>query len=601
MSKSRWLGLGTAVVVLMLGTPQARAVPVPEGASPLTQIPASAPIVIQLKGIEGSKDRLLQFLSNAAPDFAPLIKLQVNAALEDGIEGRKFQGLAANGPIFLIFTELPDPNQDTPAVAILARITNYQEFRDGWLKEDERKALRQEKDYEVTLINNETAYFIDKGTYVLVTPQKKVADLFNSPFPTLDAKLDKGIAERFLNADLSAYVDVRAIHKEYGPQIQFFLQLMQTFMEQDNPGLEKLDKAQVQMVKGIMRGIAQVITDSQAVVVGVNARPEGLALYADALFGKDTDTNQMLKTFQPAALSELGELPQGLFGYTATKYAPAAHQLLTLSLGLLGSDDNEEVRKALDALIAAQPEVGVQGAGLPMRGLTVQRFANPRQAVAAQLQLLQVLPKGSQYMSGVTQGKPEIKENAENYRDIAFNYVRVVWDIDKMVAQQGDELPEDIKKIMTKLYTDMLGQEMNIWFGTDGKRVYQVIAADWKDAQQRLDQFFAGTNTLSQQDAYREARQQLPAETTMLALYESGQFAQLISNFLMPIMKELMGVNIPEVRIRPGKPSYMGMALTLQSQRGGVDFWLPAGAVSEFRKVIEPIIQAAPGAVPAGF
>ena len=60
--------------------------------------------------------------------------------------GRKFKGLAPDGPHFFVLTELPDL-QDTPElppVALLLRVSSYTEFRDGFLQEDERKGLKAE-------------------------------------------------------------------------------------------------------------------------------------------------------------------------------------------------------------------------------------------------------------------------------------------------------------------------------------------------------------------------------------------------------------------------------------------------------------------------
>src|ERR1700719_1426873 len=68
--------------------------------SPLAQLPADASVVIQIHGVERTKNRLVAFLKNALPDLAPMVETQIDEVLKNGIDGRHFNGLNKDGPHF---------------------------------------------------------------------------------------------------------------------------------------------------------------------------------------------------------------------------------------------------------------------------------------------------------------------------------------------------------------------------------------------------------------------------------------------------------------------------------------------------------------------
>ena len=85
-------------------------------------------------------------------------------------------GLAKNGPVFIVFTEMPQLNpQFFEKMAIIAAVTNYGEFRDNILKEDERKALKTVGGYETTQVESSTVYLINRKDYVAIAMNEDVA------------------------------------------------------------------------------------------------------------------------------------------------------------------------------------------------------------------------------------------------------------------------------------------------------------------------------------------------------------------------------------------------------------------------------------------
>src|SRR5438477_10226272 len=101
--------------------------------SPLAQLPADSSIVIQIHGIERTRDRFVALVKSALPDLAPMVQDRLSREYP-GFEGRKFNGLNKDGPHFVIFTELPAPGVDRPKLALVLHAANYQDLVKGFLK-----------------------------------------------------------------------------------------------------------------------------------------------------------------------------------------------------------------------------------------------------------------------------------------------------------------------------------------------------------------------------------------------------------------------------------------------------------------------------------
>src|SRR5260221_6996752 len=167
-SRTRWLA---AIVTCAFAAPAL-------AQSPLAVVPAKAPIVAHLRGWDNTFARLNTVLKNAAPDFAPLITGEIEKAIATGLSGRELKGLGKDGPVFVVFTEVPSEGMDVPDLAVVVRVTNYAEFRDGILKDEERKELKPMNGYEKTTMEGKDLFFLKKGEFAVVTPSQKALKLF---------------------------------------------------------------------------------------------------------------------------------------------------------------------------------------------------------------------------------------------------------------------------------------------------------------------------------------------------------------------------------------------------------------------------------------
>src|SRR5262249_30978294 len=142
-------------------------------ASPLAEVPSSCPVVVHLRGIERTKERVLATLDSALPPgpqpraLLRDLKDRLDGALTGKLVPRRsLRGLAKDGPLFLALAELPDDPNDLPAAAVLiARVSRYADFRDALLSEDERKHLEKRDGYETTAVGDRPVYFCEKKGY----------------------------------------------------------------------------------------------------------------------------------------------------------------------------------------------------------------------------------------------------------------------------------------------------------------------------------------------------------------------------------------------------------------------------------------------------
>jgi hypothetical protein len=594
MRRIRWWAMGGIALALALapawlGQP-AWADTANKAESALAQVPAEAPIVIHLRGLERTKDRLVTMIQNALPDLAPMVKAKLEEAMKEGLQGRQVKGLPKDGAIFVVFPEMPKPGEDVPQMAIVAAVTDYKAFRDGILTEDERKSLKSDKaGYDQATIDGQDVYFVDRKGYVVVTPQKDVAAQFTKKQAGLDTKLNKGLAAKLMDADVAVYVDMGAVNKEFGDQIKAFKPLLEFGLQQAGG---QLDKNSLEMVKAVFNGFFQLLEDSRGFLLGVEFRPEGLALHNQVLIGADTKIDAFLKKAQSAPFRDLPKLPAGQMGYFGTHFGPELYEALQPFItGVFADPEGKEskaIKEALQLIQQAGPEGMIGEFNLPPQGLQLNQYKDPAKAVEGSLKMFQQLKEGGSYGSAILKGKTEVKPNAEMVRGFKLNYVTFAYDFEKM----AEKTPGGGKEAIDAMKA-MIGDGVKIWFGTDGKSYVQITAKDWDAAKHILEEYLDGKDAIGKEKPFQESVKQLPAQTTMIGLMDVPQYVAVMSKYMGPLLKgQGLPVEIPPLSAAKGK-TYAGMALTLRPEQGSVDFWIPGTTVSEVRKMIEPVLKGA--------
>jgi hypothetical protein len=594
MKRSYWLGLAALALVVGSARPIA-AGPAEDAASPLAQVPAKAPIVIHIRGVEQTKDRLIAMIKEALPDLGGKAEEKINSHIKELLEGRSLKGMAKNGPAFFVFNELPKNNEDEQEykkkVAFLVRVTKYAEFRDGLLTEDERKELKKENGYEKTKFNGDDVYFVNRGEWTVVAPSKESAKaLANKPPQGLDGKLAKDLAAKLLDSDAAVYVDMAAVRAQFGDQIADAKKDLEDHIGgADNiPGLQK---SQSELVKKLIPPLFQAFEDSQAVVFACDFRKPGLAIHAQGSVGAGTKTNQMLKGMKPSAFDELGRMPAGMMSYSAIQLHDGwAKDLSGYLFGAQGGDDEKENKKlkaAIDELISAKPRSRLDATSLPLKTFQVWTFDDPAKAVAAQLKVVRALEVGDTFQVAPIKD-PKVKENAEKHGNFTFHSYSATWDFEKMVENMGDAggLP-GMKEAMPNFMKKLVGSDLHVWFGTDGKSVIQASGKDFKDVQAQLDRFTKGQKTIGEETAYKEARKHMPKEATFLTLVDFPAYLR----GMMDGFQALAPIPLPLGAAGKSKTTFLGMAVTAKPERGSFDLWIPGATAQEIYKMVEPLIK----------
>src|SRR5262249_59521096 len=124
------------------------------------------------------------------------------------------------------------------------------------------------------------------------------------------------------------------------------------------------------------------------------------------------------------------------------------------------------------------------------------------------------------------------------------------------------------------------GERATTWFGRDGKVMVQVLAAEWPSARKQLDQYFKGTNTVGGVKAFREARKEMPTQTSLLGLIDSVQLFGSLAEAFKPLLANAQAPLPPNWPNKPAKgtTAFIGLSVTLQPQRGGLHTFIPAPA-----------------------
>jgi hypothetical protein len=549
MTRRRFSPWGALLCALALIGPAAAA-PVPvDKDSPLAQVPAKAPIVVQLRGIDRTRERLEALIKNAVPDWAEAAKAKIDEGLKMALQGRELKGIK-EGPIFLVFTELPTENTKIPQVAILVPVTKYETFRDA-------------------------AGFVKKGDSL---------------------KLSKEFARRLLDADLAVYVDMAAVHKQYGEYVKKFRDEMERALDQTP------DKSIAEQAKRVYKSLFQAVDDSSALLASVDLTPQGARFHAEVEVPANSETNKLLKDWKALPTADLGKLPADSLIYTATTYTPALlKEWGPMMFGITSDPDSKEgkaVAKAVAELSDAKPRRALGAMTLPLGGLQVWTYDDPAKAVAGQLKLFGALKEGTTYQSGVLKGDPAVKEKAEKHAGFEFHHASLKWDLEKTVDRQAAAaaLPADAKAAMVEYMRSFLGDGQEVWFGTDGKAVLQVTAKDWAAAKALIDRYRKGDPALADEAGFKEALKQLPADASFVGLIDVPRTAEAVVPPFLNMMQALgatvpvpAGFGKPAVK---GKAGFWGVAVTLAPERGSFDLWVSANSVDQIYKMyIESLIK----------
>lgn len=547
----------------------------------LDAIPASALVVVQIKGIEGTLESLNEFVKNAVPDAMPLTENFIVNGFLEFLRGRKLNGLAPQGPHFFAAMEFPQPNQPTNPNKVLAaiKITDYKAFREGVLKDSEIKSIKLEKNAEVvTMENGSTLFFIPRKDQVLVTPDREIANLIAKRPTPITSKISRIQSNRLQTPDLGIFVNLEAIHKDY-PHIlkdtkkEFLTSLKDVdsfFGTTKLSGNDTVSQAIALTFKGV--------EDSRGMVFSIDFRPTGIVFHGETEFKANTQTAELFKGSKPEAMKDLQRLPLGKTFYMAQQtQSPIMKSLATFFMGLTPEDIQKELGKDFGMFLQLANN-RYDALSFPPEGLQIIQSANPEETKARFLQLLEKLGRGEKFQNAVLKQAPKVKKGAESLTGQAFDLVSFEWDLEKttnlMVQEtKGNQFWTKFQKLMIK---KMLGEKMNLWITATKKEVILLTGEDWNKSKQIFEDFNKGGKSLGEVSHYPICRKDLPQESSLTILLDTLYYLKII----LAVVKESNNFQIP-LDLTGYNPTFIGFSAVFEEDRAAVDSVISAASVQE--------------------
>jgi hypothetical protein len=583
-----------AVLLLALAPAALLAAPVPSGgkAKDVTELPVAdkSMVVIQLNGIDRTKGRLMKMLEGIDPAKAKESAKEIDEWLKSTAEDRDLTGLDGQGRVFVAIGALAELGADETPVAVLLPVKDYKTFREKVLTKGEQKSFQKGKGGvdEVELeTTGSTLYLVDTGTgYVVASPSKDTAEVYAGKYDKLTVKQLGSVAEGFLAADVSVFVNVARVNEEYGGDIAAARaavgQLFQLFGQQ-------LDQGQAAVAKSLIDGLFQIVEDATGVVIAVDFRPEGFGLRVDGAFTAGSESDKVLSAETPAALKSLADLPKGWSSYSASKWGKGIGGIQRKLTSEFASDDDKAtaaIEKLTDLLAASDGEtVGLSGQGFA--SLTAGVYADPKKVADAKLAVFKALDEGAKYSNLALKGKPKVTADAQKHAGFSLHAAAIEIDFEASVkatadAAQKEAAIEAMKKLMPEKQT--------VFFGTDGKRFVQVSAKDWDEAKKLLDAFTTPKEKAGADKAFAVTRGQLPAEANYLLLSDANTLFGLLSEYAGSLGDAIPGgpgAELPKIGKVKGDPAFVGVAVVAKKQSARLEVFVPVAALKSLAKAAE--------------
>jgi co-chaperonin GroES (HSP10) len=543
----------------------------------LDVIPEGTPLVLQVRGIKGVVNRVMAFLDKALPDQAPLVKGFVDSALEDGFGGRKLAGLTADGPIFVMFPELPKPEAERPKFAVALSVSNFNAFRDAIFVGSEKKSF--EKKGKLTSAELETGdkvYFAEYKGFFVVSQAEDAVNKIIAGGESISAKLGKSQGARLLGNDVAFYLNLDRLSKDYADAIKAAKKEAKEAIKNLIEQAPKEQKAQLNAGAGLIDPAFQLIEDSKGFVGGIDFRADGIVLSLDDELRAASKSFDIISELKSMPAKAIDKLPVGQMMYMGSASSGSLLKIAGPALKAL-LKDTPEAAKAIDLLVGLEFGDSASASDIPLAGIEIRNTTEGAKHVAAALVGLESSLNVGGGITSPVKGKPKVTKDAQTAAGISFTRVEIEVDFEKIISQEG--LPEEMKKGMTDWLKKIMGSKINMWIGSDSKRMIQITASDWEKAETILKEHLEG-KTLISQSAYKSARANLPDDATAMLIIDPVKYGNLI----VGLLKDVAGGAIP---IPPGlgkgkaNPSYFGMSVSLHSGRLSADYVFTADSIRE--------------------
>jgi hypothetical protein len=581
-----------ALIALLL-TLDARAADPPE-----LPVPADALVVVQLNGVAVAPTRLESLARTVMPDRLPDLRKQFDQLRGDFLGERDLTAITPDARAYLAVHGAGPTAGGEPPIALVLPTRDLDQFRKSFLTAGERKSWFGKRNGVNRVESDGRDLFLvhlSARQCVVVTPSEPLAETYAARFkPITRAGLGERIAPIFLDPDVGVFVNLAVIREQYGPQVRQARQFIALVLQTGGAGLlPRLDPHQLEMIQDLVEASFQVLEDGTALAAGVEFRPDGLAVRAEATFAAESPIAELLKTEKPGALDRLGELPGGPVMFAAVRSGPKLARLLS---GFGREFEASSDRKATAAInrhadlfaaaLAGGWELATSG---PTGGLSVLTPADPSALVEAHLRILRNLPVNARHQNLVVKGRPLVLEADQTHAGFVLHRVQFTHDLEATTASIADE---NLRQAAVETMKRLVAEKQTYWIGTDGKRVVTVTAKDWDAARRLLDDFTAGKRRVGDVEAVKSVRSLLPGEAGLVAIAETARLATGLGELARAVLDALPavpGLDPPALRPAPdAPPTYVGLAIVPRPGSVGLTAVAPTASLATARRILLP-------------
>ncbi len=564
--------------------------------------PAKAPLVVQIQGVERLRERVLKLLGTLPPAERNEIGEQLEKGWKAAVAGRSFKAISENGRVYVVVHDFTRLTDDVVPISVLIPVTSAAEFRATFLSDAERKTIekgsRGVDSLRFSMAGREHVLFtVDLKDHVVLTPDKAIAELYVGNYTRArTTTMGSDVSQSFLETDVALYLNMEVVNETHGEDIRDFKALIDFALEQlgMNEVIPGLDKRQLEAATSLIVHVFQAVEDCQALVLAASIRPDGVHARMQVRFREACRTSDLLRTEKPTPLGDFVRLPGRMDSYTAMGFGPRFGQMYrSFSLPFQAGPGDEAGATLIQK---GQTELAAAGPGVSYRcerhqgSMQITAYRSPEKALAAEVKLYRGLTAGTRIESVVLKDAPRVAEAASKHRGITFAEIHLVRDFEATVAG----LPEPSREAALAILRRSGRERSTLWLGSDGKVVFRLTAHDWVAAEKLLDAYLDGTGAVGSDPGFRTTRQHLPAEATLIALFETQASVKSILDYTRDTLGAFPN-DVPPIA-QPAdvkaEPSYLGVALTLKPQGVTLDLFVPTKSLNVAARMLAPLFKA---------
>jgi hypothetical protein len=440
------------------------------------------------------------------------------------------------------------------------------------------------------------AFLVDLKGYTAVTIDRATADAYAAKYTAGTTEvMGPELSDTFLKADLAVFVNMDQINDQFGEQIRGFRGLIDFgFQQAAQQGmLPGLGKKQVEAMKVVLKGVFQGVEDCRSIVLGAEFRPEGLAVKLQARFAENSPSARWIVSEASGKAAEIAKMPAGLGVYTQFRFGKAFGDLFReLNQELVTTEDDERGAKLIEDHLKDRAAAGPKGewsaSASPGTSITVAAYENPEKALRAITKAYKAVAPGGRVHSVIVKTAPRVLDEATRHRGYVFSEVHLNYDFEATAAA----LPEGVKDATLEMLKRTVREKTDMWIGTDGKVVVSLTAKDWDAAKALLDKYLDGKQVVGAEKAFKLTRSQLPEDATAVIIGETGATITALADSVRGAGEAIPGFpQLGTVKPPKGEPTYVGVAVTLKGEVVGVTAFVPGGAITVGRKMIEDLLR----------